>query len=204
MKLYYSNTSPYVRKVMVVAYERGLIDRIETLPASATPVSHNGTLAAVNPLGKVPALVLEDGTALYDSPVIAEYLDALDGAPVLLPASGPRRWAALRQQAAADGLLDAAILIRYERALRPVEKQWEAWVDGQMLKIRQTLDGLEHEAAGFAPEPTIGTITIACALAYLDFRFAEEGWRTTRPGLAAFYDGFAARASMVATAPPAS
>jgi glutathione S-transferase len=204
MKLYYSNTSPYVRKVMVVAHERGLIDRIETLPASATPVNHNGTLAAVNPLGKVPALVLEDGTALYDSPVIAEYLDALDGAPVLLPASGPGRWAALRQQAAADGLLDASILIRYERALRPAEKQWEAWVDGQMLKIRQTLDGLEQEAAGFGSQPTIGTITVACALAYLDFRFAEEGWRTTRPALAAFYETFAARTSMVATAPPSA
>jgi len=204
MKLYYSNTSPYVRKVMVVAHERVLIDRIETLPASATPVNHNGTLAAVNPLGKVPALVLEDGTALYDSPVIAEYLDALDGAPVLLPASGPARWAALRQQAAADGLLDASILIRYERALRPAEKQWEAWVDGQMLKIRQTLDGLEQEAAKFGSQPTIGTITVACALAYLDFRFAEEGWRTTRPALAAFYEAFAARASMVATAPPSA
>ena len=134
MKLHYSKTSPYVRKVMIVARESGLLDRLELSPQTVLPTEPNAAIAADNPLMKVPTLILDDGTALYDSRVIAEFLDSTAGG-TLFP-MGPQRWAALRRQALADGILDASILIRYERTLRPPEKLFEAWVDGQLRKIR--------------------------------------------------------------------
>ena len=200
MKLFYNPASPYVRKVMVVAHEGKLADRIALVSESVLPNKPNATVAISNPLMKVPTLLLEDGSALFDSRVIAEYLDGLAGGK-FFPTAGPQRWAALRLQALADGVLDAAILIRYERALRPADKQWTDWIDGQLLKIRQGLDALEAQA-GLASTVTIGEITTACALGYLDFRFADENWRATRPGLAAFYERFSARPSMLATRPP--
>jgi glutathione S-transferase len=203
MKLRYSQSSPYARKVLVAAHERGLAGRIELMPASTSPVEPNQDIARENPLAKIPSLMLDDGTVLYDSRVIAEYLDSLGGAK-LFPPPGPARWAALRQQALADGLLDAAILIRYERVLRPTEKQWREWIDGQFVKFRQALDAFEREAGGLEGALTIGPIAAACALGYIDFRFADEKWRSTRPALAAFYEKFCKRPSMMATRPPAS
>ena len=123
MKLLYSPSSPFDRKVAVVPHERGLTGRIELITATTSPVQPNADVARDNPLAKIPSLTLDDGSTLYDSGVIAEYLDQLAGAE-LFPPSGPQRWTALRQQALADGLLDAAILIRYERVLRPADKQW--------------------------------------------------------------------------------
>ncbi|MGA0606002.1 glutathione S-transferase family protein [Phenylobacterium sp. VNQ135] len=199
MKLFSSGASPYARKVAVAAHEAGLIDRIEIVSVSVTPVSVNAEVAATNPLTKVPTLVLDDGTALYDSRVIVEYLDHLAGGR-LIPASDAR-WGSLRDQAAADGLLDAALLARYERALRPEPLRWAEWDDGQIGKIRRALDVFE---AGFAPSagaPQIGDIAIACALSYLDFRFADLGWRDGRPKLTAFAEAFNARPSMQATQP---
>ena len=114
MKLRYSPTSPYVRKVMVVALETGLAERIERIPTTVAPTKYNEEVARENPLVKVPALTTDDGMVLYDSPVICEYLDTLHGGQKLFPATGKTRWTALRQQALADGILDAAILGRYE------------------------------------------------------------------------------------------
>ncbi len=202
MKLRYSQSSPYARKVVVVAHERGLAGRIELMPASTSPVDPNKDIARENPLAKIPSLTLDDGSVLYDSRVIAEYLDSLGGAK-LFPPPGPQRWTALRQQALADGLLDAAILIRYERALRPAEKQWPEWIEGQFVKFRQSLDAFEREAKILNGALTIGPISAACALGYVDFRFADENWRATRPTLAAFYEKFSQRSSMMATKPPA-
>ncbi|HVJ52632.1 MAG TPA: glutathione S-transferase N-terminal domain-containing protein [Aliidongia sp.] len=203
MRLFYSSTSPYVRKFMVLAHETGLAGRIELKPVSVSPVTRNPEVAAGNPLVKVPTLLLDDGTSLYDSPVISEYLDTLHAGRPWFPVPGPARWAALRRQAMADGALDAAILIRYELTLRPEDKRWPAWIDGQMVKIRQSLDALEAEAATFGPDFTIGEIAVGCTLAYLDYRFGAEEWRKNRPALAAFDAAFAARPSMVATRPPA-
>jgi glutathione S-transferase len=199
MKLRYSSASPYVRKVMIVAHEGGLAGRIETVTTSVAPVKVNDELKAENPLVKLPSLTTDDGTTLYDSPVICEYLDSLHDGAKMFPATGPARWTALRRQALGDGILDAAILTRYETGVRPKELQWSDWVDGQMRKVRGALDALEDER--LEGRFDIGTITIACALGYLDFRFPSEDWRKTRPKLAAWFGTFANRPSMTATEP---
>jgi glutathione S-transferase len=139
MKLRHNPASPYVRKVMVCAHELGLAGKIELLSTAVSPVETNATLAAENPLMKIPALVTDDGQVLFDSPVICEYLDSLAGGGKVFPAPGNARWAALRQQALGDGILDALILCRYEIAARPEEKRHAAWTDGQMKKAHQAL-----------------------------------------------------------------
>jgi glutathione S-transferase len=169
------------------------------VPAVLSPVAPSAAVNAANPVGKIPALVLEDGTALFDSRVIVEFLDALGGNR-LIPPAGPARWVALRRAAEADGMLDALILVRYERMLRPPEKQFDAWVDGQMAKALRTLDALEAEA-GELGEAGLAEIGIGCALGYLDFRFGDLGWRDTHPALTRFQARFAARPSMQATQP---
>ncbi len=203
MKLMYSPTSPYVRKVMVIAIERGLDRKIAKVPVSASPVAVVKELDKANPLAKVPALVLDNGMSLFDSPVICEYLDSKHRGAKLFPASGARRWKALRQQAIGDGILDAAILARYETALRPENLRWPDWLTGQKKKFTQSLDLLEKEAKDLGGALNIGQITVACALGYLDFRYADMKWRKGRPKLAAWYDKFARRKSMQATVPPA-
>jgi glutathione S-transferase len=204
MKLFYNPASPFVRKVLVVAHEKGLFERLEIVPAAPLPIRPVPELSGANPLGKVPTLVLDDGAVLYDSRVIAEYLDSLAESPRLFPPLGRGRWTALRLQAAGDGILDAAVSVRYERAVRPAAMQFPEWVQGQLTKVRQTLDSLEREAAILGGPLTIGQIALGCALGYLDFRFADEGWRTGRPALAAFYSSLSDRPSMRASAPPAS
>ena len=204
MKLFFNPASPFARKVVVVARERGLLERLELAPVAPLPTKPVADLAAVNPLGKVPTLILDDGTALYDSRVIAEYLDAAAAGPGLYPRSGAERWTALRRQALGDGIMDAGVSIRYEKVVRPPERMFQAWVDGQSAKISQALDALERDAKALAGALTIGHIAVACALGYLDFRFADEPWRTGRPALTEFYASFAARPSMLATAPPSS
>jgi glutathione S-transferase len=199
MKLFHSGSSPYVRKVMVVAHETGLVGKIELVPTSVAPTVINADVAAVNPLVKVPTLVVGDGQKLFDSRVIAEYLDTLHGGTRLFPAEGPARWAALRRQATADGLLDAALLIRYEHNLRPEPQRWADWTDGQFRKLRQALAALAGETLGTTL--TIGEIAAGCALGYLDFRFPSEDWRRAHPTLAAWYAEIAQRPSFVATAP---
>ncbi len=201
MKLHYSTTSPYVRKVMAVAIEAGVVDRIDKVPAPASPVGVNDTLNRDNPLGKVPCLVTEEGQALFDSRVICEYLDSLGGGR-LFPASGAARWTALRRQAQADGLLDAALLARYETAMRPGDKLWQEWHDGQKAKIARALDAFEAEAGSFGDTLDIGTLATACALGYLDFRYAADRWRDGRPKLAAWFETFSKRPSIETTAAP--
>ena len=200
MKLRYSATSPYVRKVMVLAIENGIVDKIEKVPTSVVPTKPGGEIAGENPLAKVPSLTTDEGQHLYDSPVICEYLDSLQGGPKVFPPPGPTRWTALRQQALGDGILDASLLIRYEMG-RPQDKQWADWSAGQKRKVTQALDALESEASRLGEAVTIGTITIGCTLGYLDFRFAADEWRKGRPSLAAWYEKFGARPSMVATQP---
>ena len=200
MKLYHSTTSPFVRKVMVSAIELGLADRIEKVSAKVSPVVRTSPVIADNPLGKVPTLITDDGAILFDSRVICEYLDALAGGGRLLPASGAARWQALTEQALADGMSDAALLERYETASRPADKLWPAWRNGQHDKVEKGLDRLERMAAGFGNRIDVGTIAVACTLGYIDFRFADLGWRTHRPALADWSATFAARPAMTATA----
>lgn len=198
MKLRYSPTSPYVRKVSVVAIETGLEARIERVPTdirAPTPDFHRD-----NPLGKVPTLVTEGGETLYDSPVICEYLDSLhDGIPLFPPPGGPR-WTALRRQALADGIADAGVLVRMEM-LRDEAERSRTWIARQTEKVGRGLDALEEEAAGLGAACTIGHIAIGCALGFLDFRLPELDWRHGRIELARWADGFSRRPSMAATVP---
>lgn len=203
MKLYWGSASPYVRKVMVCAHELGLADRIEILDSAAHPVDRDTRIQAFNPLAKVPAAEARDGTVLYDSRVICEYLAAEAQDEMLFPAAGPARWRALRRQALGDGLLDAALLIRYERLARPEDLQWDTWIARQSDKISDALDAFAGELTSETTCVDIGTITAACALAYLDFRFPDLPWRDDRPGLAAWSAEFSARPSMIATRPSA-
>jgi glutathione S-transferase len=169
---------------MACAIARGLDGRIErdaTNPHLSPP-----ELLGVNPLSKVPALLLDDGTALYDSPVICEYLDGLGDAPPLFPPPGPARWTALRRQALADGIMDACVPRRREMGLPPDEGR-TAFIARQREAVARAVDALEGEAASFGDLPTIGEIAVGCALGYLDFRFAAEPWRPGRDRLAAWF-----------------
>ncbi|MFO1036094.1 MAG: glutathione S-transferase [Geminicoccaceae bacterium] len=202
MKLISSGASPFARKVLVVVHELGLTEKVEVLSRATSPVDSNADVIGLNPTGRIPALLLDDGTALYDSRVICEYLDSLGGASRLFPKDGPERWTALRQQALGDGMLDSAVNTRYETFLRPEPLRWQDWVAGQKLKVTRALDRLEAEdVGGFGLRVDIGTIAIACTLGYIDFRFADDHWRRGRRRLAAWYETFAARPAMAATRP---
>lgn len=195
MKLFFSPTSPYVRKCLAVAVECDLVDRIEFLGSAAHPIQRDQSIIEANPLGKVPTLLTDEGQALYDSRVIAEYLNDL-GNGKLFPASGPLRWQALTLQALGDGILDAALLARYEQAARAEGERSTAWQAGQMDKIATSLTDLERRAAELADRVDIGTLTLGCALWYLDLRFSDLGWRASHPGLAEWQAAFSQRDSM--------
>ncbi|MGH6896544.1 MAG: glutathione S-transferase [Geminicoccaceae bacterium] len=201
MRLHYNVASPYVRKVMAVAIETGLDDRLEPVTRMMTPVKPDADLVRDNPLGKIPCLVIDEGAVLYDSRVVCEYLDSRHDGPKMFPGAGPARWTALRRQAEGDGIMDAGVLTRYETFVRPEQHRWGDWIDGQKQKVRRALDALEAEAEAFGDTVDIGTITIGCALGYLDFRYPDEGWRESRPRLRAWFERFAARPSMARTAP---
>lgn len=194
MKLFFSPTSPYVRKCMVVAHELGLTGRIDLLPSNAHPVTRDQTIIAKNPLGKVPTLITDDGQALYDSRVICEYLDDL-GNGALFPKSGKARWEALTLQSLADGILDAALLARYEDVARPEAIRWKEWRAGQLDKTETALAYLEGNLQGLAGRVDIGSLSMACALWYLDLRFTELLWRERYPKVAQWYAAFSQRPS---------
>jgi glutathione S-transferase len=198
MKLRYSPASPFVRKVLVQAMETGLDGKIERVPtATADPASG---LSKENPLGKVPSLTTDEGVHLYDSPVICEYLDGLHGGTKMFPAAGAARWTVLRRQALADGMMDAAVARRLE-SLRPANEQSPSAMAGQRGKVLGGLDALEAEADKLGDKADIGLISIACALGYLDFRFANEDWRSGRPRLTRWFETFSQRPSLQATLP---
>ncbi len=188
LTLRYSPASPYARKIRIAADILGLTDRIEV--AGVDLSNPADSIRVQNPLGKIPALVLEDGSSLYDSRVIAEYLDHLAGGDKLFPPDPARRFAALRLQALGDGICDAALLIRYESASRPEGLRYEAFVELQQGKIDRALKALE--AAPPVGPVDIGHIALATALGYLDLRF-DGGWRTGHPRLVAWLDDFAKR-----------
>jgi len=195
VKLYYSATSPYVRKVIACAIACGTLDqitRIETNPHESPP-----DLLAANPLSKVPCLVTQDGVALFDSPVICEYLDAVGGGS-LFPPPGPARWRALKRQAVGDGIMDAAVLRRGDMA-RPREAARDAAMARQQAAIVRALDLLQADPP--ANHLDIGSIAVACALGYLDHRFADDPWRDGRGKLAQWYAAMEQRPEIAQSAP---
>ncbi|WP_191578040.1 glutathione S-transferase family protein [Achromobacter insolitus] len=200
MKLHWSPRSPFVRKVMIVLDEAGIADRVTLVRTPVAMDKPNLDLVPDNPLIKLPTLVLEDGTALYDSRVICAYLDALTGAG-LLPADPRARLLAERRQALGDGFLDALLLFRQERN-KPAARQTPAWLDAFALKTRAVLAALEAEAPALqASGFDLGLIAIGCALSYMDYRFPDIAWRDGHPALAAWHARFAARPSVMRTQP---
>ena len=201
MKIFYAAPSPYVRKCLVAAHELGLRERIELLPAAAHPVNRDRTIVAHNPLGKIPTLITDDGAVLYDSRVICEYLNAV-GDGHLIPREGLARWSVLVEQSLADGIMDAAVLTRYETAARPEPMRWNDWITGQLDKVTCGVAELERRATGFGERVDLGTIAVGCALGYLDFRYASLAWREECPNTSRWFERFGGRDSMVATGRP--
>jgi glutathione S-transferase len=199
MKLHWSPRSPFVRKVMVLAHELGLADRITLVRTVAAMTRPHAELLRDNPLSKIPTLVLDDGSAIYDSPVICEYLDMLHGKAKLFPANAKDRITALRRQALGDGFLDLLILSRDEQ-LRAQPS--DAHLASQAVRRKAVLGSLDNEAAALeASAFDIGHIAVGCSLSYLDFRFGDEDWRKNYPRIARWHAAFAARPSVRATEP---
>jgi glutathione S-transferase len=202
MKLYWSSRSPYVRKVMMAAHETGLVDKLDCQRVVVSAFAENTDMLPVNPLGKIPTLILDDGTAIYDSPVICEYLDGLHGGQKLFPPSGMARFTALKWLALGDGMLDMLLARMYELRTRTDEQRSQKLLDAIAVKQKTCLDALDAMAADLTKTPVnIGHLAIGCALGYLDFRFGDDDWRKERPALAAWHAAFKQRPSVVATEP---
>lgn len=199
--LHQSPTSPYVRKVLIVLHETGQLGDVTLSAAHGSPVDPGSIPLGANPLGKIPALERADGCTLYDSRVICRYLaDRRPGSGLYPPA--PRLYESLTLEATGDGILDAALLMRYEGFLRPEALRWDAWTEGQWGKITRGLDALEARWMGHLAAPLcIGQIAVIAALGYLDLRFAVRDWRAGRPGLSDWAARQAERESVKATLP---
>ena len=200
MKLHWSPRSPFVRKVLACAHELGVADRIEKVYTLVSLRKSNEDMLRVNPLGRIPALVRDDGSVLYDSAVICEYLDATFG-PKLFPQDGAARWDALRRHALADGMLETGILWLNERT-RPQTQQSPEMHAALERKMRSAIAAAEIEADRLrGHSPDIGDLTLGVALGYLDFRYADLRWRDSAPRLAAAYAALAARPALRDTEP---
>jgi len=201
MLLYTSPTTPFGRKVMVQIRESGLLPRVREISVAGSPLEPGSLPLDHNPLGKIPALVLDDGaTAIYDSRVICRYLDDLSGAG-LYP-KGEALWPVLTLEATADGILEAALLMVCEDRLRPESLRHAPWVEAQWQKVERALDAVEGRWMGLLQGPmTMAHIALAVALGYLDFRHGARVWRQARPQLAAWEAGFAMRPALVETRP---
>ncbi|MEZ4441319.1 MAG: glutathione S-transferase N-terminal domain-containing protein [Polyangiaceae bacterium] len=195
MKLLSYPTSPFARKARIAAFEVGVLDRLEIVDAN--PLADDGVVARHNPLGKVPALVLEDRT-LVDSPLICAYLDSLHDGPKLHPEGD---WHALQLQALGDGMMDATVLRRLE-TLRPESLRSAHWIARYEAAVQRTLMELATHMSALRDTVTIGTITVGCALWYLDRRYPEVSWRDRAPDLAEWFEVWNARPAALATAPP--
>lgn len=202
MKLYYSPASPFVRKVVVHLRETGQLDQVELVSAGGTPVDPGTMPVRENPLGKIPALVLDDGSTLFDSRVICRFLDERAGGK-LYP-TGDALWPVLALEAMADGMADAAVLMTYETRVRPEAMRMQEWVEGQWQKIVRSLDALEggwHDRLG--GDLNMGHVAVAVVLDYIDFRHGVRDWRNGRPKLAAWHKVVSQRPAMQATVPVA-
>ena len=200
MKLHSAAPSPFVRKVRIAALELGLFDRIKIIETPVAPGKTDIDYGeSVNPLRKIPALELDDGTVLMDSSVICEYLDSLGDQPTLIPAQGKARWNVQTAHAVANGVMEAAVLVRYETFLRPPEHQWSEWIDEQWVKIRNGLAWFNERLP--ESETTIDGIALACTLGYLDFRYEHMDWRRDYGRLAMWHDSASQRDAYLLTDP---
>lgn len=198
MKLMMAGPSPFVRKVLVTLHETRQMDDVEIVSVVAAPGGTAPELVAANPLGKIPALLRESETTLYDSRVITQFLNTRAGA-ALYPAGN---FDTLTLEATGDGLMDAAVSMTYERRFRSEDMQSEPWISAQWEKVSRGLSALNTQWLAHLEGPMdAGHIAVGCALGYLDFRHGDRNWRAGHDALAKWFEDFAARPSMVATAP---
>ena len=197
MKLFYSKTSPYSRKVRMMIHEKGLQQAITSV--TCNPFDEVPELGAANSLGKVPTLILDDGSSLYDSPVICAYLDTLTPGR-LIPESGRERWNVLRSEALCDGILDATYNIVMERR-RDTQEQSAGWIVQWKSQVSRSLDHIEASIGMLPNQVTLAHLALGAALGYLDFRLSDLGWRSQCPALAAWYGDFSVRDAMQNTRP---
>lgn len=199
MKIFYSAASPFVRKTMIVADELGVVDRIERLPAAASPVNRDRSIIPFNPLGQVPTFITDDEQVLFDSKVICEYLNTTFKGKLF--GDDNNRFKLLTDHAVADGAIAASLLVRYELLARPEALRWDQWLEGQTDKITTALQYFEDKAQELYDRIDIVIITLACAFDYLDFRLPDYNWQKRFPGLKAWYDKFSVRESIAKTKP---
>ena len=202
MKLTFSPASPFARKVRIAAIELGLIDKIEFVPTAVVPGQANDEYTRINPLKKLPALILDNGDVVIDSYVIVEYLDELAGGGKLIPASGPNRWKVKSDHSLLQGMLDSMLLCRYERMVRPQGLQWQAWSDDHWNRAWSGMARFERQADVLSRPLDIVQIALTCVLGYADFRFADCGWRKAYPNLDAFHERMLSRPSVKVSLPP--
>jgi glutathione S-transferase len=201
--LLFAPASPFVRKIMVLLHHTGQLDTINIEEVQLTPSSPSQRVNSGNPAGKIPALCLPDGSALHDSRVIFDYFDHQYTGQPLIPRSGPERWQQLTLASLADAMADAAVLIRYENSIRPQELRWDQWLSSQQDKIERGLQQFEQEVAnGLGQQLNIATISLGCALGYIDLRLAYLNWRERFAQLAEWYAKFSRHPEMQATQPP--
>jgi glutathione S-transferase len=202
MKLTFSPASPFARKVRIAAIETGLIDKIELVPTAVVPGTSNHEYARINPVKKLPALILDNGDVIIDSYVIVEYLDELAGGGKLIPASGPTRWKVKSDHSLLQGMLDSMLLCRYEKVVRPQGLQWQAWSDDHWNRTWTGMARFENQPDVLMRPFDIVQIGLVCVLGYADFRFADCGWRKAYPKLDAFHQKMLERPSVKISIPP--
>jgi glutathione S-transferase len=202
MKLTFSPASPFARKVRIAAIELGLIDKIEFMPATVVPGQPNDEYSHINPLKKLPALILDNGDVIIDSYVIVEYLDELAGGGKLIPASGANRWRVKSDHSLLQGMLDSMLLCRYEKMVRPQGLQWPAWSEDHWKRAWSGMARFEKQADVLSRPLDIVQIALTCVLGYADFRFADCGWRKAYPKLDAFHERMLSRPSVKISVPP--
>ncbi|WP_299673160.1 glutathione S-transferase [uncultured Roseobacter sp.] len=202
MKLYHSPASPYVRKVVVLLHELGKAEEVELINVQSTAFASDSSLAASNPLAKLPSLVRDNGTTLYDSRVITAFLNDLYGGKMY--PTGAARWETLTLEATGDGIMDSAVSMAYEMRLRPEDMQYGDWIDAQWDKVARAISVLNARWMSHLSGPMdMGHISVACALSYLDFRHDARNWRAGNAALAKWHESVDSRPSMGATKPPA-
>ena len=203
MKLTFSPSSPFARKVRIAAIELGLIDKIEFTSAKVTPGEANDEyIRDISPAKKLPALILDNGDVIVDSYVIVEYLDELAGGGKLIPTAGPTRWQVKSHHSMLQGMLDSMLLCRYEGVVRPEPLRWQAWSDDHWNRAWQGMARFEHRDDVLSGPFDVVQIGLACVLGYADFRFADCGWRKAYPKLAAFNERMLQRESVKISVPP--
>ncbi len=201
MKLYYAPASPFVRKVRIALYETNLLDQVELVPVTVSPIASGDIVPSRNPLGKIPCLELPDGNALYDSRVITRYISTLAPATELYP-EDDTLWDALTLEATADGIMDAAVTMTYERRLRSDDMVFETYLDAQWQKIDRALTTIENRwMKQLNEQKNLPVLAVAAALGYIDFRHEDRNWRDTHPTLAAWEAEIRERPSIAATVP---